>query len=96
MKKKNILKRIRWGNVIRLVVGLIFTFFILKDLYLLLFKGGCFTWFGLGTHFMFWGVASFCLGPILKILGAEELVEKLFNIIDYKMEKDEEFFEELF
>lgn len=30
------------------------SYLILKDFYLLLIKGGCFSWFGLATHIMFW------------------------------------------
>lgn len=61
------IKRIRWDNILALLIGVALIIFILKDLGCLVFKGGCFTWFGLGTHILAW-------------FGLDLVLDKLFNI----------------
>lgn len=52
-------KKLLLRFLLDVVVGLIFSFLILKDFYLLVFKGGCFSWLGLATHIMFWFIVGF-------------------------------------
>lgn len=62
------MKRIKWGNILLLLIGVGSALFILNDFRLLIFKGGCFTWFGLATHIFAW----FVVGSIYSYLFEEE------------------------
>lgn len=61
MKKK---RKIKWGNVLSLVGLLATGGIVIKDLYLVAFKGACFTWFGIYTGLIIIGVFTMCLEHI--------------------------------
>jgi len=67
--------KIKWGNVIKLIIGLICIGVILHDFYYLTIKFGCFTWFGLFTNLMCWVI----VGMIY-----EDFEEQIKNIPSYQ------------
>ncbi len=46
------MKRIKWVNIIEILILIVCTLIILHDVYMIMFKGYSFTWFGILT-FMF-------------------------------------------
>lgn len=52
-------KKLLLRFLLDVVIGLAFSYLILKDFYLLVFKGGCFSWFGLATNIMYWFIVGF-------------------------------------
>ena len=57
MKKKKI--KIKWGNVVKLIISLFCIGVILHDFYYLTFKFGMLTWFGVTTHILCWLIVGF-------------------------------------
>lgn len=71
MKKK----KIKWLNVIKLMLMLFCIGVILHDFYCLTFKFAMFTWLGLGTHILCWLV----VGTIY-----EDFEDQIKNIPSYQ------------
>jgi len=67
MKKR----KIKWGNVIKLIILIGCTVLILHDYYLIIFKLGMFTWFGVATHIFWWIIVYSILEDF------EEQIEKM-------------------
>lgn len=67
--------KIKWGNVVKLIIGLFCIGVILHDFYFLTFKFGCFTWLGLATHIFCWVI----VGMIY-----EDFEEQIKNIPSYQ------------
>lgn len=51
-------KKLLFRFLLDVILGLVFSYLILKDFYLLVFKGGCFSWLGLTTHLGFWVIVG--------------------------------------
>lgn len=43
------MKKIKWGNVIKLIILVLSGYLVLHDMFMLVFKFATFTWFGLIT-----------------------------------------------
>ena len=66
MKRTKIIRKIKWANVAKLIGGTIFGYLFLKDWFTVLFKGACFTWFGLFTNFIFLGISYLLFNDIFE------------------------------
>lgn len=61
-------KKLLLRFLLDVVIGILFSYLILKDFYYLAFKGACFSWFGLATHIIYW----FIVGIVYEDLFGEE------------------------
>lgn len=67
--------KIKWGNVVKLIIALFCIGVILHDLYLVTFKFAMFTWLGLGTHIFCWVIVATVY---------EDFEEQIKNIQSYQ------------
>ncbi len=58
------LRKVRWDNILKLILAIFFIILILKDLKTVLFSFAGFTWFGLATHCLYWYIAYTLLNSI--------------------------------